>query len=81
MLTRRRLFASRPHRAVAGLAFGTAALTLALPFLPAIGQWFEFVHPPATYFAFLLAVVGAFLVATELLKRAFSARMRRMLAR
>jgi P-type Mg2+ transporter len=75
--TRRSLFASRPHRAVVGLALGTAALTLALPFLPAIGQWFEFVYLPASYFAFLLAVVAAFLVTTELVKRAFYARMAR----
>jgi Mg2+-importing ATPase len=72
--TRRHLFASRPHRAVAALAFSTAALTLALPFLPGISQWFEFVDPPAAYFAFLLAVVATFLVVTELVKRAFYAR-------
>jgi len=73
--TRRHLFASRPHRAVTTLAFGAAALTLALPYLPVIGQWFEFVHPPAAYFAYLLAVVAAFLVTTELVKRVFYARM------
>jgi len=73
--TRRHLFASRPHRAVTALALGTAALTLALPFLPGIGRWFEFVHPPATYFAFLLAVVAAFLVTTEWVKRVFYARL------
>jgi Mg2+-importing ATPase len=75
--TRRSLFASRPHRAVVGLALGTAALTLALPFLPAIGRWFAFVYLPASYFAFLLAVVAAFLVMTELMKRAFYAHMAR----
>jgi Mg2+-importing ATPase len=75
--TRRNLFASRPHRVVAGLAFGTAALTLALPFVPTIGQWFEFVHLPASYFAFLLVMVTAFLVMTELVKRAFYARIER----
>jgi P-type Mg2+ transporter len=32
--TRRHLFASRPHRVVAALAFGAASLTIALPFLP-----------------------------------------------
>ena len=71
--TRRRLFASRPHRAVAGLAFGATALALALPFLPAISQWFGFVYLPAFYFAFLLAVVAAFLLMIELVKRAFYA--------
>lgn len=73
--TRRHLFASRPHRAVAGLAFGTAALTVALPFLPGIGRWFEFVHPPASYFPFLLAVIVAFLVTTELVNCFFYAHM------
>jgi Mg2+-importing ATPase len=73
--TRRSLFASRPQRLVVGLALGTAALTLALPFLPVIGRWFEFVYLPASYFAFLLVIVAAFLVVTELVKRAFYARM------
>ena len=73
--TRRHIFASRPHRAVVGLAFGTAGVALALPFLPAIGHWFEFVYLPASYFAFLVAVVAAFLVMTELVKRAFYARI------
>jgi len=76
--TRRHLFASQPHQTVVGPAFGAAALTLALPFLPTIGQWCEFVPPPAIYFVFLLAVVLAFLVATGLVKRAFYARMARM---
>jgi P-type Mg2+ transporter len=73
--TRRTLFASRPHRAVAGLAFATAALTLALPFLPGISQWFEFVRPPPIYFAFLLIVVAGFLVTIELAKRSFFVHM------
>jgi Mg2+-importing ATPase len=73
--TRRHLFASRPHRAVTLLAFGAAALTLALPFLPVIGQWFEFIHPPAAYYAYLVAIVAAFLVTTELMKRVFYARI------
>jgi Mg2+-importing ATPase len=60
---------------VAGLAFGAAALTIALPFLPGIGRWFEFVHPPAIYFPFLLVVIAAFLVTTEVVKRFFYAHM------
>ena len=73
--TRRSLFASRPHPAVIGLAIGAAALTLALPFLPVIGQWFQFVHPPTLYFAFLVAIVAGFMVLIEVVKRAFFARM------
>jgi Mg2+-importing ATPase len=71
--TKRHLFASRPHPAVAGLAFGTAALTIALPFLPGVSLWFEFVDLPASYFPFLFAVIGAFVVTTELVKRFFYA--------
>ena len=36
---------------------------------------FEFVHPPAIYFPFLLAVIAAFVVTTELVKRFFYAHM------
>jgi P-type Mg2+ transporter len=73
--TRRHMFASHPHLAVTGLAFGTAVLTLALPFLPGIGRWFEFVHPSAGYFAYLAAAVAGFLIAVEVVKRQFFARM------
>jgi Mg2+-importing ATPase len=71
--TRRHFFASRPHPAVASLAFGAATLTIALPFLPGIGRWFEFVHPPASYFPFLFAVIVAFVMTTEMVKRFFYA--------
>jgi Mg2+-importing ATPase len=69
--TRRHLFASKPHPSVTALAFGMAALTLALPFLP-VGAWFEFVALPVPYFAFLLLVVAGFLVLIEVVKRFFS---------
>ena len=71
--TRRHFLASRPHPAVAGLAFGAAALAVALPFLPLIGRWFQFVHPPANYFPFLFAVILAFVLTTEMVKRFFYA--------
>src|ERR1035437_5185692 len=71
--TRRHLLASKPHPSVTALAFGAAALTIALPFLP-VGAWFDFVAPPVSYFAFLLLVVGGFLVMTEVVKRLFYAR-------
>ncbi len=73
--TRRRMFESRPARAVAVLAIGGAALTVALPFLPLIGRWFAFVLPPAIYFAYLAVVVAGFLVTIELVKRLFYARI------
>ena len=68
--TRRHLFASQPHPSVTALAFGTAALTVVLPFLP-VGAWFEFVALPLPYFAFLLLVIGGFLVMVEVVKRLF----------
>jgi len=72
--TRRRLFASRPGLGVAVLAAGAVAFTLALPVLP-LGAWFGLVAPPVRYFAALLPVVAGFLVATELAKRLFYARL------
>ena len=71
--TRRHLFASQPHPSVTALAFGTAALTVVLPFLP-VGAWFEFVALPLPYFAFLLLVIGGFLVMVEVVKRLFYTR-------
>jgi P-type Mg2+ transporter len=68
--TRRHFFASQPHPSVTALAFGTAALTLALPLLP-VGTWFNFVTPPIPYFAFLPLVVGGFLVTIEFVKQVF----------
>jgi len=69
--TRRSLFASRPQGLVTALAIGGAALTLALPFLPFVSGWFQFVRPPALYFVFLAAVVAGFLVTIEVVKRLF----------
>jgi P-type Mg2+ transporter len=71
--TRRHIFASRPNLAVTVLACATTALTLLLPFLPGIGGWFEFVHPPAAYFVFLLLVAVGFMVVIEFVKRFFYA--------
>ncbi len=73
--TRRSLFASRPGRTVTALALGGAALTLALPFLPGVRQWFQFVHPPPLYFAFLAVVLAGFLALIELAKRFFYAHL------
>jgi Mg2+-importing ATPase len=69
--TRRSLFASHPARTVTGLALGASAFALALPFLPGLGRWFQFVHPPLGYFGFLAAIVAGFLLTTELVKRLF----------
>jgi Mg2+-importing ATPase len=73
--TRRHIFASKPHRVVSALAFGTAVFTIALPFLPKISRWFQFVHPSAAYFGYLLIAVTGFLVMVEFVKRIFYARL------
>lgn len=73
--TRRHVLASHPHPAVTGLAFAAAAFAIALPFLPLIGRWFQFVHPPASYFPFLFGVILAFVLTTEMVKRFFYARI------
>jgi Mg2+-importing ATPase len=72
--THRHMFASRPHPLVAGLAVGTSAATIALPFLP-VGSWFGFVLPPAGYFLFLPLAVILFLIVMEAMKRLFYARL------
>ena len=68
--TWRPLFASRPHRLLAGLSIGTAALALVLPLTPVAGI-LGFVAPPPTFYLFLLGAVGAYLVLVEIAKRAF----------
>jgi Mg2+-importing ATPase len=73
--THRHIFASRPHPLVTGLAIGTSAFTVALPFLP-IGAWFGFVLPPPWYFGFLVVAVAGFLVVIEPVKRALYNRKR-----
>jgi Mg2+-importing ATPase len=75
--THRHFFASRPHGVVTGLAIGTTAFTVMLPFLP-LSTWFEFVIPPPAYFALLFVVVAGFLVAIEPVKRALYARKLRL---
>ena len=55
------------------LAVGGVALTLALPFLPIVGSWFQFVRLPAPYFGFLAAAAAGFLVMIEVVKRVFFA--------
>jgi len=72
--TRRRLFASRPHPAVTGLAIAIAGLTLILPILP-VGQWFAFVPLGWGYFAYLAVATLGFLVTVEAVKRVFFVRI------
>ena len=69
--TRRHIFASRPHWAVAALALGVAAGVVALPNVPVVSTWFELVALPPNFLAYLVLAVGGFLVVTEAAKRLF----------
>lgn len=68
------MFASKPFWFATGLALSISAATIALPFTE-VGKWFGFVVPPPSYFCFLAAVVVAFLIVTECVKRVFYALM------
>ncbi|MBI3517307.1 MAG: magnesium-translocating P-type ATPase [Proteobacteria bacterium] len=72
--TRRHLLASWPHPLLAGLSIGVAVLALLLPLSP-LAPWFGFVAPPAWFYVFLAAMVGAYLALVEIVKRAFYRRM------
>jgi hypothetical protein len=58
---------------VVELTLLSAALTLALPFVPGVAQWFEFVRPLANYYRFVLLVTLSFLAMIEAVKRFFLA--------
>ena len=68
--TRASPFASRPHPALAAVAFAVLALAAALPFTP-LAATLGFVAPPPLFFAVLGALVGAYLLLAEIVKRAF----------
>ncbi len=70
--TRYHLFASRPRVAVTLLAVGSAALTLALPFLP-IGFGLSSSRRAGPTTSFLALVVLGFLITLEAAKRVFYA--------
>ena len=70
--TRYHLFASRPRVAVTLLAVGSAALTLALPFLP-IGFGLSSSRRAGPTTSFLALVVLGFLIILEAAKRVFYA--------
>ncbi len=69
--TRRHIFASRPHWAVVVLALGATGFSLALPYIPVLGAWFEFVRLPMSFLVYMVLVVGGFLCAIEVAKRLF----------
>jgi P-type Mg2+ transporter len=70
MRTRRPFFASRPGRVLVASTAAVAALALALPYLPLVGI-LGFVPLAAPVVGGLVLVTGAYVLATELLKRWF----------
>ncbi len=59
---------SRPHPALTLTSLGALAVALALPFTP-VAAWLGFRPPPAPVLLALSAVVAAYLVSAEVLKR------------
>ena len=68
--TRGSPFASRPHPALAAIALAVLGVAIALPFTP-LAAPLGFVAPPPLLFAVVAALVAAYLVLAEIVKRAF----------
>ncbi|MEJ5293021.1 MAG: magnesium-translocating P-type ATPase [Candidatus Methanosuratincola sp.] len=68
-------FRSRPSRVLVAGSLAIVAVGLLIPFSP-IGQFFEFVIPPAEFYVFLALVLGAYFLLTELVKTWFHKRYR-----
>jgi Mg2+-importing ATPase len=72
--TRGRPWASRPGGALAAASLAVLAMALILPFTPA-GRFFQFEPPPAIFFAWLAAMLVAYLALAEMAKRFFQAHL------
>jgi len=68
--TRGKPWASRPARSLVGASLAVIAVALVLPFTSA-GPLFQFGHPPAVFFAWLAAMLVAYLALVEAVKRVF----------
>jgi Mg2+-importing ATPase len=69
--TQRPFFRSRPGSALLVSSIGIAGLTLALPYSGWLGHELGFTPLSATLLATMLAITAAYVVAAELVKRAF----------
>ena len=67
--TRGRPWLTRPHALLAGLSIGVVVVGALLPLSP-LGPALGFVVPPAGFYLFLVAAVGAYLVMVDWVKRA-----------
>jgi P-type Mg2+ transporter len=68
--TRRSPWRSRPSSLLAATSLGVVALAVALPLTP-LGGRLGFVRPPLTFFLILVAMIVAYLVGVEVVKRWF----------
>jgi Mg2+-importing ATPase len=71
--TRGPFWRSRPSTLLAGSTFVVGLVALALPFVPAMRQWFGFVALPPALLAALAAIVLGYLATTEVVKRRIGA--------
>ena len=69
--TRKPAFRSRPSRLLLWLTLAVAAATLAVPFLGAASALFGFVPLSAMELVAVVAIVGGYMVATEIAKAWF----------
>jgi len=69
--TRGCAFRSRPGGLLAGATAAVFAAALSLPYLPPFDRLFGFTPLPLATLASLLAIVAAYIVATEFAKRLF----------
>lgn len=61
---------SRPSRFLLLNNLAIVTLALIIPYTP-LGRVFKFVRPPAPFFVFLAAILGAYIALTEVIKRWF----------
>jgi Mg2+-importing ATPase len=68
--TRGPFWGTKPDPVLSMLCLGVVATGLLLPWTP-VGAWFGLVHPPGSFYAFLVAAVTTYLALVEVVKRAF----------
>jgi Mg2+-importing ATPase len=62
---------SKPGKLLTLSSISIIALSLAIPYTFLGDQYFSFVRPPLLFFAFLAALIGAYMVLAEIVKRWF----------
>jgi Mg2+-importing ATPase len=70
-------YKSRPSKSLLLASLAVVGVALILPFT-SLGAVFEFVRPPPIFFLVLVALIGAYLVLAEIVKKLFYGRLDRM---